>query len=43
VLTLPQTGELLTISGPWCGVYTAQWQFPEGICKSFWRNLSSLA
>jgi len=39
VLTLPQRGALLTISGPWCGVYTVQWGFPEGICKRFWRNL----
>ena len=41
--TLPQRGALLTLSGPWCGVYTVQWGFPEGIWKRFGRNLQSLA
>jgi len=35
VLSLPQRGALLTISGPWCGVYTVQWGFPEGNYKRF--------
>jgi len=39
LLTLPQRGALLTVSGAWRGVYTVQWGFPEGICKRFWRNL----
>jgi len=34
-----RAGALLTISGPWCGVYNVQWGFPEGICTRFWRNL----
>jgi len=35
VLTLPQRGALLTISGPWCGVCTVRWGFPKASVNAF--------